>query len=117
MHVGHLLTFEGYLSIHDYVRSGQPRIEELPPFVASFNIHMFALLPALKSLEIKCSIPDWLCLFWNGVSQRRRKIEAPVRQFVLDSVKVSLKGNCVATTITVIGSGGRLQRHIMGEYM
>jgi hypothetical protein len=58
MHVGHLVTFDGYRAIRDCVVDEQRRIDNFDQLVAHSNTSIFALLPTLISLEIACTYAD-----------------------------------------------------------
>jgi hypothetical protein len=58
MHVGHLVTFDGYRAIRDCVVDEQRRIDNFDQLVAHSNTSNFALLPTLISLEIACTYAD-----------------------------------------------------------
>jgi hypothetical protein len=118
MDIGHLIKFELYTVTRTCVLQNEPKFQDLPALVIHRNIALFAQLPALQTLNIKCAVPGWGTYCDRPRRDRQEKVCELVKGFVLEEVQKSLQGRSVEVVVAIVSAGiALLKDGATGEYL
>jgi len=115
MHLGHLVAFKAYARMRAYVLGDDVPLAEIEVPLSVYNPG-FHRLPALRTLEIKCAVPDWK-KHVKACRLRREKVDRHMGRVVMEAAENALEGRGVEVTVRLVNGGAvRLKDIDTGSY-
>ena len=104
MHIGHLVNFESYKVVHDYITKDDPRLSDFLEQPMVISDRGIGQLPALQKLEINCAVPRGEKESGEA-RQGRKKMEMHTSRAVLKTFGKLLGAKGTEVTVKFINGG------------